>query len=148
MENYTKGNIIMTINNDERILALREQIETKRKELGKQPRFTPITTCLLEVNGTRINLHTIFSVKEINALLVYVNMYVISAKDLNIDPTEIILSGFGIQDWIEDLRSKANAIVWLEKNAQLLALQRQLDKLLSNDKKTELEINEIANLLK
>ena len=137
----------MATKNDERILILKEQIEEKKKELGKQPRFSPITTCLFDREGCRVNIHTLTSVKDINAMLVFFNTYVMSAKDLDIDCTEVELDGFSVLDWMEDLKSKKAVVEYAAKKEQLTALEKKLDKLLSDDKKTELEIDAIADLI-
>lgn len=139
--------LIMATKNDERILMLKEQIEEKKRELGKQPRFSPITTCLFDREGCRVNIHTLTSVKDINAMLVFFNTYVISAKDLDIDCAEVELCGFSVLDWMEDLKSKKAVIEYSAKKEQLTALEKKLDKLLSDDKKTELEIEAIADLI-
>lgn len=137
----------MATKNDERIIALRAQIEEKKKTLGKQPRFSPTTTCMLDVNGTKINLHTLNSVDKINHLLVYLNMWVMSAEDMGVNPKDIMISDFPITEWMEDLRSKKAAVVYQEESKKLNVLNMQLEKLLSDDKKTELEIDAIAELL-
>ena len=139
--------LIMATKNDERILTLKEQIEYKKKELGKQPRFSPITTCLFDYNGNTINIHTLIDVKNINQLLVYFNMWAMSADDLGIDAEEVTWCGFSVLDWIEDLKSKKAVVEYATKKEQLSALEKKLDKLLSDDKKTELEIDAIADLI-
>ena len=142
-----KGNVIMATKNDERILMLKKQIEEKRQELGKQPRFSPITTCLFDREGCRVNIHALTSVKAINAMIVFFNTYVISARDLNIDCAEVELDGFSVLDWMEDLKSKKAVVEYIAKKEQLTILEKKLDKLLSDDKKTELEIYAIADLI-
>ena len=137
----------MATKNDERIIELKKQIEEKKKELGKQPRFSPVTTCLFNRAGERVNIHTLTSVKDINSMLVFFNIYVMSAKDLGIDCSEVRIDGFSVTDWIEDLKSKRAVVEYTEKKEQLTLLERKLDKLLSDDKKTELEIDAIADLL-
>lgn len=137
----------MATKNDERILMLKEQIEEKKKELGKQPRFSPITTCLFDREGCRINIHTLTSIKDINAMLVFFNTYVMSANDLDIDCNEVELYGFSVLDWMEDLKSKKAVVEYSAKKEQLSILEKKLDKLLSDDKKTELEIEAIADLI-
>lgn len=137
----------MAAKNDERIIMLKKQIEEQRKELGKQPRFSPITTCLFDYNGSRINIHTLTSTKDINTMLVYFNIYVMSASDLGIDCAEVCLNGFAVNDWIEDLKSKKAVVEYSAKKDQLASLEKKLDKLLSDDKKTELEIDSIASIL-
>ena len=137
----------MAVKNDERILELKKQIEEKKKELGKQPRFSPVTTCMFNHNGNRINIHTLTSIKDINAILVYFNMYVMSAEDMEINCEDIVFDGFTVTDWIEDLKSKKIIIEYTAKKEQLTILEKKLDKLLSDDKKTELEIDAIADLI-
>ena len=137
----------MATKNDERIIELKKQIEEKKNELGKQPRFTPITTCLFDREGCRVNIHTLTSIKDINAMLVFFNTYVISAKDLEIDCAEVELGGFSVLDWMADLQSKKAVVEYAKKKEQLTQLEKKLDKLLSDDKKTELEIDAIADLL-
>mgnify|MGYP001126958779 CR=1 FL=1 len=43
--------------NDDKILELKKQIEAKKASLGPIKRFAPLTSCSLELNGTRYNLH-------------------------------------------------------------------------------------------
>lgn len=133
--------------NDDRILVLKKQIEDKKKELGKPPRFSPVTTCLFNYNGNRVNIHALTSVKEINAMLVYFNIYAMSAENLGIDCAEVCFEGFSVTDWMEDLNAKKIVVEYNEKKSQLNALEKKLDKLLSDDKKTELEIDAIADLI-
>lgn len=144
---YMKGNVIMATKNDERILELKKQIDAKKQELGKQPRFSPVTTCMFNHHGNRINIHALTSIKDINAMLVYFNMYVMSAEDMEINCEDIAFDGFAVTDWIEDLKSKKTVMEYTVKKEQLTALEKKLDKLLSDDKKTELEIDAIADLI-
>lgn len=144
---YMKGNVIMATKNDERILELKKQIEEKKKELGKQPRFSPVTTCMFNHQGNRVNIHTLTSIKDINAMLVYFNIYVMSAENMEVNCEDIVFDGFTVTDWIEDLKSKKAVIEYTAQKEQLTALEKKLDKLLSDDKKTELEIDAIADLI-
>lgn len=133
--------------NDDKILILKEQIENKKKALGKQPRFSPTTTCVFTYNNSKINIHTLSSIKEIDMMIVYFNIYIMSAKDLRIDCNNVCFDGFSVLDWIEDLNSKKRMIEYNEKKQQLNMLEKKLDKLLSDEKKTELEIDAIASLI-
>lgn len=133
--------------NDDRILVLKKQIEEKKKDLGKQPRFSPVTTCIFNYNGNRVNIHTLTSVKDINAMLVHFNIYVMSADNLGIDCEDVCFDGFSVADWMEDLNAKKAMVEYNEKKSQLNVLENKLDKLLSDDKKTELEIDAIADLI-
>lgn len=139
------GNVMSK--NDDRILVLKKQIEEKKKELGKQPRFSPVTTCMFNYDGNRVNIHTLTSVKDINTMLVYFNIYAMSAENLGINCEDVCIDGYSVTDWMEDLNTKKAVVEYNEKKSQLNALEKKLDKLLSDDKKTELEIDAIADLI-
>lgn len=140
--------MVMTQKNDERILKLKKQIADKKENLGKEKRFVPITTCILELFGNKINLHTVSTVEEINKVLIELNMYSMSGGDLRIDEDEITISGFKLYEWIRDVEMKRDSLIYKNEYAKLKKLEEQLNKLLSDDKKTELEIDSIAALLK
>lgn len=140
--------MVMTQKNDERILELKKQIADKKENLGKEKRFVPVTTCILELFGSKINLHTLITVNDINKVLLELNMYSMSGGDLGIDEDEIAISGFKLSEWIHDVEMKRDSLIYKNEYAKLKKLEEQLDKLLSDDKKTELEIDSIAALLK
>ena len=39
--------------NDSRILILKKQIESKKEQLSKSTRFSPVTNCSIELDGIR-----------------------------------------------------------------------------------------------
>lgn len=133
--------------NDQRILELKEQIETKKKELGKIDRFVPITNCIIEVDGVTYNLHTLQK-KDLVLLMVKLNAYRLSAADLGTGVLEqCVISGYNIADWIFDIREKLR-VQWLKDDERKLKImEEKLTKLLSEKKKVELEIDEIEFLL-
>lgn len=144
MVNYIQGGAIMAQNNDERIMQLKQQIEAKRKELAtKTSRFTPITNCLLVIDKVTYNLH----VESSELLLIKVNMMAMSAKDLGLDISKVIISGYSLADWIDDIKNYMNVQSYKDEKRKLERLEKQLDALLSDDKRTELEIDSIATLL-
>ena len=72
-------------------------------------------------------------------------MYLISAKDLGIN---LEIAGYNIEEWIADIKSKIEIFEYKKKESELKVLEAKLDKMLSDEKKTELELDEIAALLK
>lgn len=132
---------------DNYVLRLIEDIKTKEKELGKKPTFSPKTTCIFTFNNNKINIHTL-DVGNVNFYLVYFNSFYLSAIDLSIDPATVIYEGFSINDWIYDLHQRANMLEWAQKSNQCTELKNKLDKLLSEDKQKELQLNNIADLIK
>jgi hypothetical protein len=79
--------------------------------------------------------------------MVKVNLYSMSAKDLKLDE-DYIISGYKPDEWITDMKAKLDILSKKDEERKLKAMEEKLDKLLSDEKKTELELNEIAEFLK
>ena len=129
--------------NDERVLQLKKLIETKKAELSTQ-RFVPITNCVLDMEDKKYNLN-VLQEKELEFLMVKLNAYSMSADNLKIN---LVISGYGVNEWLTDISGKLAIITDKKKRDELKALEAKLDKMLSDEKKTELELDEIAALLK
>lgn len=138
-----EGKTIMATKNDERVLQLKEIIDKKKLELKCAKRFIPLTNCVLDLEGQKYNLN-VLQFNDLQMLLVRLNMYLMSAKDLGIN---LEISGYNIAEWITDVKCKIEIFEYKQKEAELKTLEAKLDKMLSDEKKTELELNEIAALL-
>lgn len=134
------------IKNDGKILELKKQIDIKRQKLKEIEKFSPVTNLSLEFNSVRININTLNKAKIIE-LMVKLNAELLSSKDLGIEGNYMI-SGFTLMDWITDLRAKLTQLSKREEENKLKQMESKLDQLLSDEKKTELELDEIAELLK
>ena len=132
--------------NDTRILELKKQIEAKKKYLSERKvRFSPETNCILDLDGTNQNLN-VAADDVLMFLLLKLNLYVMSADDLEMPlPT---ISGYPVELWISDIKNKLEVSGIRREENNLKAMEAKLDKLLSEEKKTELEIDDIAFLLK
>ena len=134
----------MAQKNDERIMQLKKKIEDKRNELAERnSRFVPITNCLLVLDKVTYNLH----VDASEMLLIKLNMIAMSAKDLDIDTSNLIISGYSLNDWITDVENNLEVQRYKKEKIDLNALEKKLTALLSEDKQTELEIDRLATLL-
>lgn len=134
----------MIYKNDERIMELKRVIEDKRKELASKPtRFTPITNCLLVLDSVSYNFH----VDTNELLLVKLNAMKMSAMDLGIDISTLIISGSSLDDWITDVKNNLEFKKYKEEKKKLNVLEKQLTDLLSSDKQTELKIDEIEKMI-
>ena len=139
-----KGELVIMANkNDERVLQLKKLIEAKKSELSTQ-RFVPMTNCVLDMEDKKYNLN-VLQEKELEFLMVKLNAYAMSADNLKID---LVISGYGVNEWLADISGKLAIITDKKKRDELKALEAKLDKMLSDEKKTELELDEIAALLK
>lgn len=143
MEMRKEGRTIMATKNDERVLQLKEIIDKKKLELKGAKKFTPLTNCVLDLEGQKYNLN-VLQLNDLQMLLVRLNMYLMSAKDLGIN---LEISGYSLAEWITDIKCKIEIFEYKQKETELKALEAKLDKMLSDEKKTELELDEIAALL-
>ena len=132
--------------NDSKIITLKNQISEKRKQIDKIKKFTPITNCSIEVDSIRSNIQ-VLAKEQLIALVVKLNSYMSSARELGL-LDEYTISGFKVEDWITDIKSKLDIVSRKDEERKLKDMEEKLDRLLSNEKKTELEINEIENMLK
>ena len=140
-----KGDFIMAQKNDERIMQLKKTIEEKRQELAsKQTRFNPITNCLVVLDKVTYNLH----IDSSEMLLIKLNALLISAKDLEIDTSTLMISGSSLDDWIADVKANLEVQRYKDEKKKLDMLEKQLTALLSDDKQTELQIDSLEELLK
>ncbi len=135
----------MAQKNDDRIMQLKEQIEKKREELAASntSRFIPITNCLLVIDKTTYNLH----VDSSELLLIKLNSMRLSAKDLGIDTNKLMISGYSLDNWITDVKNNLSIQNYRTEKKKLDSLEKQLTALLSDDKQTELQIDQLAALL-
>ena len=134
------------MNNDEKIIKLKQQIQDKRNELGSLKKFTPITNCILELDGVTTNIQ-ILPKEKLALLLVKLNLYKMSIENLNMSLDEIIINGYNIGDWMSDILTKIDIISYKEEEQKLKTMESKLVELLSKEKKTELAIDEIEKML-
>ena len=134
------------MNNDEKIIKLKQQIEEKRTKLGNLKRFTPITNCILELDGITTNIQ-ILPKEKLALLLVKLNLYKMSMENLNMSLDEIIINGYNIGDWMSDILTKIDIISYKEEEQKIKTMENKLVELLSKEKKTELAIDEIEKML-
>ena len=132
-----------TETNDLKIMELKKQIEDKKIKLGKSQKFAPITNCSIELDGIRVNIQ-VLNKEQLTYLLVKLNSYAKSAKELEID---FVISGYHITEWITDIKSKLDFVSRKEEENKLKVMESKLHQLLSNEKKVELEIDEIMKNL-
>ena len=130
--------------NDERVLQLKEIVDKKKSELKTVNRFSPLTNCVLNLDNQNYNLN-VLHLDDLKFLRVRLNMFLMSANNLGINDFKI--SGYYISEWMKDIECKLEIAECKEKERELKALEAKLDKMLSDEKKTELELDEIAALL-
>jgi hypothetical protein len=128
--------------NDRLILTLKKQIQDKKDALKSTEKFAPVTNCSLEIFGARWNLN-VLGKQELLALLVNLNCDKMSAENLGV-LNEYTLSGFKVTEWITDIKARLMIVDRKAEEARLKNMEDKLYNLLSNEKKVELELSEIA----
>jgi hypothetical protein len=133
----------MATKNDKVILNLKKEIETKKALLATGVKFNPITNCSLELDGTRHNLHV--ANKE-TLLLLIAKLNGLNNSLAEVMPGEsLTISGYKVDQWLEDLIVKFNALNVSNEKVRLQALEAKLHQLLSVDTKVEIEIKDLMS---
>lgn len=137
----------MANKNDETILLLKKKVELQREELAKLPRsLQSETSTVFRPNTENMNLR-VMSVEQLKLLKVKLHTYKMAALDLNMDLDEFTISGFTIDKWMHDIDTQISVLTRAEKEKKLKETENTLNKLLSDDKRTELELEALAKML-
>lgn len=131
--------------NDEKVLQLKQQIEEKKKALSKIKKFTATTNCSINFEGSQININTLQK-EGLVQLYVKLNALQQSATDLGL-LDDFNISGYNISEWVEDVKNKLEALTIKQEEFKLKQMETRLTQLLSDDKKVELELEEIIKSL-
>ena len=134
----------MSTNNDSRILALQEGIRKEREAIASVERFVPVTTCIFQFQNYKINLHTL-DMEHLTLIHLLLRTFIKEAESLGYLKSKI--GGFTLEEWEHDVlgvMTKYN----VRRRKQLLEQQeKKLAALLSEDKRTELELDAIEEML-
>ena len=131
--------------NDTRNEALVKQIEQKEKALVK-PNIQLKTNCSLNLFGATKNLN-VCNLENLTLLKVQLNMLAMSAKDMGMPADEIMIGGFSITDWMSDIDVKMELCKYNEAKTSLNRMKEKLNKLLSEDRRTEMALDGIEEML-
>lgn len=139
-------------NNDKKVIDLMEQIKNKKKEIA-ECKFIPETNCIIKIDKETININ-VLSKEELMLLACKLanikqgQSYLIQSGYLDVRSERIEISGYDIIKWLNDISRKIKYIEIKEEKTKLLGMEKRLEDLLSSDKKIEMELNEIENVLK
>lgn len=135
----------MANKNDSRNEALVKQIEAKEKALIK-PVVQFRTNCSLELFGCKKNLN-VCRIDELILIKVQLNTMVLSAKDMGITADEVKIGGYSMTDWISDVDAKIEMAKYNEAKTKLTQMKTNLNKLLSEDRRTEIALDAVEETL-
>ena len=134
----------MAKKNDAKILQLKEAIKNKKALIKRTENFNPKTNCVFNLHGGSYNFN-VCTTEQLVYLLVSLNSLQESAENLKIN--DFSMNGFLVEDWISDIQNKLAAKSRKEEKQKLEKLEEKLHKLLSEEKKIELELEEIEDLI-
>lgn len=142
------------VETDNKALELIAQIKAKKEGIAKakkKPEYR--TNCHFFYNGDLINIQaTSDVVKLINIvgfLIQKKNSYLEAVKFLNLDnPPDFIWQNHSAEDWINDLEIKIKKIQVIAEEKKLESLEERLNRIVSPEKRAELELEAIENELK
>lgn len=137
--------------NDERILILKNAIADQKEQLKELKKHKYKTNMVLDIDAKKHNLHVIQKDAVIALLIRFtseLNALKTLKSDYEVDLQETYLvSGYSLSDWIEDLRYQLQVLTTKNQELKLKRMESQLDAMLSEDKRTELLIDELAKSL-
>ena len=138
---------------DKQIQQLLTIINTKKGELGKKPKITWNTNGIFRFDEQRyFNLNVVkdtdILVDALAFLLQQNEMRSKAASMLGVEHTTFQWNGFTLKDWEDDFTLKTQMIKWYSEQKKLSNLQTKLTGLVSEEAKTEMELEKIKILLK
>jgi hypothetical protein len=139
--------------NDAVIKDLMAKVESQKKSMGTKPRVVWATNGLFKKSAAdffNVNVVTDYSVlaSAMGFLIVQEEAFVKGCRELGLDDTlEYKWDGYTVGDWRGDFKTRAEMIEWDKKNKLLEATKAKLSSLVSEEARTEMELQEIEKLL-
>jgi hypothetical protein len=143
----------MTKNNDTTIKALISKIEEKKSALGVKPKANWKTNAIFKYDSQYfMNLNTISEIEPIVDALSFLYIKYEATKKayetLGISaPIQFTWTGYTIAEWESDFKTKVTQIYWEAENKKLKELEAKLRSLVSEEVRTEMELESISKLL-
>ena len=139
-------------NNDSKIKALLETISTKKDALGPKPRISYKTNGVFKYdNNDFFNINTIAEPQKLVEALSYLlskqSFNDTAANMLSVPTKTLQWNGYTMDEWCEDFKTRLSVVSWEIKKKELEVFELKLKKLVSEDTRTAMEIDEIAGLL-
>lgn len=143
------------MNLDTQIDQLIEKINKKKAEIGKAEKSswnTNLSFSYTEKPGDAVNLNIVRDVSEIIRMAGFLRYreraYAEGAKELGVSkPPVFKWQGYSVSDWLEDFKVKLTKMQISAERKKLEDLEARLDKIISPEKRRELELNAIMSEL-
>ena len=142
------------MNNDLRIKEMLAKVEAQRKDLGEKPKVSWKTNGIFKYDDRKylnINVATETDLIESLAFLYKCDSYRNAAiLELGINSSELQefhFNGYPIKDYVEDFKTRISVMKWEKKKNLLSITEKRLKDLVSEEAKTEMELDDINKLL-
>lgn len=143
---------------DKKTLELIAQVKVKRAAIAKAEKPSYKTNCsfsYIEGNrGTAVNIHVETDVKKLILIAAFLSerngsYRNVALKVLGVEnPPEFTWDGFSADEWIGDVKQRIAKIQISTEKKKLEALEERLNKIISPEKRAELELEAIEAELK
>lgn len=142
------------MSNDARIKELLKTVESKRAELGKQPKLQLETNGVFKYeDGNHFNINTVTNkqvfVSALTFLIERSSSNSEACERLGVEAKDTFKwNGFTVEEYEGDFKQRIALVDWDVKKKQLTELEKKLGDMVSDEGKTEMELDDIAALLK
>jgi len=140
--------------NDSKIKQLMAKVEEQKNALGTKPRAKWNTNAVFKYpNGDFVNLNTVNEgdfgklVDALSFLLTTESVRQKASERLGVPVEEFKHGGYSIKEWEEDFKLRIGIVQFDDRKRKLDATTKKLKSLISEDTRTEMELDEIESLL-
>jgi hypothetical protein len=140
---------------DQRTLNLIKEVNRQKNEISQAERPSWITNCSFSYSEGRqndqINLHVESKVQTLILIAAFLSeksrTYYEAAGQLGVDAPQFTWSGYSVNDWLSDIKSRINEIQIASKRKKLEALEARLNAIVSPELRAEMESEAIMGEL-
>ncbi len=133
---------------DQRIQKMFDKIQAKKAEIAKAEKPNWLTNCTFGYDensaSNRINLHTVVDVDKIVKATAFLlstkEDYEKACKELGVE-SDFEWMGYPVAAWIEDFKTRVTKIKIVDEKKKLDDWEKNLNKLISPEKRREMEID-------
>ena len=138
--------------NDSKIKELLAKVEDQQTNLGVKPRADWRTNGIFKYDsGNFFNLNTVKNFQPLldglSFLLEKQMLQKQAAEKLGVSVANFEWDGYSVQDWEEDFKRRVEIIKWQERKSQLEQTRKKMRALVSEEARTEMELEDIERLL-
>jgi hypothetical protein len=138
--------------NDEVIKSLMAKVAEQKEALGSKPKVAWRTNGVFKFSDDKhLNLNVVNNANQ----LVIALSHILSqdratneaAKLLGVSPVKFDWYGYSTEDWTEDFKTRISILQWEANKVKLDMTQAKLATLVSEEARTEMELESISKLL-